>query len=55
MLPRIAASSDELPQQGGAGYVIGRDGQEIAEEFQQPLGFDVLLTVLGTAKSSGST
>ena len=52
MLPRIAASSDELPQQGGAGYVIGRDGQEIAEEFQQPLGFS---QSLGTAKSSGST
>ena len=50
MLPWIAAASDELPQQGGAGHVVGWNRQEIAEEFQQPLGLDVLLAVLGHGK-----
>ena len=46
----IAASADKLPHQGSLWHVVRRKRQEIVQELQQALGFQIFLAVPGDAE-----
>ena len=46
----ITAAAHELPQQRGLGNVVRRQGQEVVQEFQKPLGLQIFRAVMGHAE-----
>ena len=46
----IAASADKLPHQGSLWHIVRRKRQEIVQELQQALGFQIFLAVPGDAE-----